>query len=186
MEEIQLYLDDAKETMEKTLSHFATDLTKVRAGKAMPNMLDGVVVEYYGVPTPISNCSAITTPDARTLAIKPFERNIIKDIERAIINSNVGLNPQNDGEMIRLVVPPLTEDRRKDLAKQIKGLGENAKISVRNIRKSTNEDLRKLIKDGASEDSIKEAEAKVQKITDAYIVKVDELVIAKEKEIMTV
>lgn len=181
-----MYLDDAKESMDKATKHLAQELTKIRAGKASPSMLDGLSIDYYGVSTPINQASAINTPDARTIQIRPFERKIISDIEKAIIDANLGFTPQNDGESIRINIPPLTEDRRRDLVKQVKNEGENGKVRVRNIRKDTNEGLRKLLKEGASEDDVKRAEEKVQKLTDEAIVKIDQLLVAKEAEIMTV
>ena len=186
MEEIQLYLEDAKESMEKMLDHLAYELNKLRAGKAQTNLVEDIMVIYYGAPTPMKNCAGITTPDARTISIKPFEKTILKDIEKALINSNIGLNPNNDGETIRLSIPPLTEERRKDLVKQVKKEGEENKVRIRNVRKATNEDLRKLIKEGASEDAIKDAEARVQKLTDSFIAKVDETTAEKEQEILKV
>ncbi|UXP32905.1 ribosome recycling factor [Reichenbachiella agarivorans] len=186
MEEIEMFLEEAKELMDKSVNHCNHELSKIRAGKATPNMLDGLMVEYYGSPTPISQVATINTPDARTLSIKPWEKGVIANIERAIINSDLGLNPQNDGEQIRINIPPLTGDRRKDLVKQVKNEAENGKISIRNIRKDTNDSLRKLLKDGASEDSIKDAEASVQKMTDAHVLKIDDLVVLKEKDIMTI
>ena len=186
MEEIQLYLDDAKESMEKFLVHLGQELSKIRTGKAMPNMLDGLAIEYYGSPTPIQQVAAVTVPDARSLCIKPFEKQLLKDIERAIINSNLGFNPSNDGEMIRINLPMLTEERRIQLVKQAKSEADTGKVRIRNIRKEVNEDLRKLIKEGAAEDAIKDAEAKVQKLTDAFIVRIDDVLAKKEVEIMTV
>lgn len=186
MEEIQLYIEEAKELMQKAVDHTASELVKVRAGKAMPNLLDGISVNYYGSPTPLSQVSSITTPDARTLSIKPWERNLISEIEKAIINSDLGLAPQNNGEIIILTIPPLTEERRRTLVKQVKNECENGKISIRNIRKDTNEALRKLQKEGASEDDIKRAEDTVQKLTDTYSAKVDEQFVKKEAEVMKV
>ncbi|NVJ84913.1 MAG: ribosome recycling factor [Algoriphagus sp.] len=186
MEEIELYLDDAKEQMQKAVDHTAAELVKIRAGKAMPNLMDGIMVPYYGTPTPINQVSSITTPDARTLAIKPYERNLISEIEKAIINSDLGLAPQNNGEIIILTIPALTEERRVTLVKQAKHECENGKISVRTVRKDTNDSLKKLQKDGASEDEVKRAEEKVQKLTDQYISKIDELLAKKEAEIMKV
>lgn len=186
MEEIQLYLDEAKDMMQKAVNHTASELVKIRAGKAMPNLLDGVMVAYYGTPTPLQQVASVTTPDARTLTIKPWERNLISEIERSIINSDLGLAPQNNGEVIILTIPPMTEERRKNLVKQAKQECETGKISIRTIRKDTNESLRKLQKDGASEDEIKRAEDIVQKLTDQYSSKVDELLVKKEAEIMTV
>jgi len=186
MEEIQLYIEEAKELMQKAVNHTASELVKVRAGKAMPNLLDGIMVNYYGSPTPLSQVSSITTPDARTLSIKPWEKNLISEIEKAIINSDLGLAPQNNGEIIILTIPPLTEERRRTLVKQVKNECENGKISIRNIRKDTNEALRKLLKEGASEDDIKRAEDTVQKLTDTYSAKIDEQFVKKEAEVMKV
>jgi ribosome recycling factor len=186
MEEIKFYLDEAKEQMEKAVNHTSHEFSKIRAGKAMPNMLDGIMVSYYGNPTPIAQVASINTPDARTLTIKPWEKKLINEIEKSIMNSDLGINPQNDGEIIRLSVPPLTEERRKNLVKQTKSEAENGKISVRNVRKDTNIALRKLLKDGASEDDIKRAEDQVQQLTDQFISKIDELLGKKENEIMTI
>ncbi|MDB5274124.1 MAG: frr [Chitinophagaceae bacterium] len=186
MEEIQLYLDEAKEDMEKALKHIDNELTKIRAGKAMPNMVESVMVDYYGTPTAISQVASVNTPDARTLAIKPWEKAMVAVIDKAIRESNLGFNPQNDGEIVRINVPPLTEERRKVLVKQAKSEGEEGKVRVRSIRKETNESLRKLLKDGASEDAVKTAEDKVQVLTDSYILKVDSLIAKKENELLTV
>ncbi|MFC4871298.1 ribosome recycling factor [Negadavirga shengliensis] len=186
MEEIQLYLDEAKSLMQKAVDHTASELVKIRAGKAMPNFLDGILVSYYGAPTPIQQVSSITTPDARTLAIKPWEKNLIPEIEKAIINSDLGLTPQNNGEMVMLTIPPLTEERRKNLVKQVKTECENGKISIRTVRKDTNDALKKLQKEGASEDEIKRAEDTVQKYTDQYAAKIDGLFDKKEEEILKV
>ena len=186
MEEIQLYLEEAKELMQKAVNHTAAELVKIRAGKAMPNLLDGIMVAYYGAPTPLQQVASVTTPDARTLTIKPWERNLINEIERSIVNSDLGLAPQNNGEIIILTIPPMTEERRRNLVKQAKNECESGKISIRTVRKETNESLRKLQKEGASEDEIKRAEDTVQKLTDQYSSKVDELLVKKEAEIMTV
>ncbi|MBC6367136.1 ribosome recycling factor [Algoriphagus sp. AK58] len=186
MEEIELFLDEAKELMQKAVDHTAAELVKIRAGKAMPNLLDGIYVQYYGSPTPLNQVSSVTTPDARTLAIKPFERNLISEIEKAIINSDLGLAPQNNGEIIILTIPALTEERRVQLVKQAKSECETGKISIRSVRKDTNESLRKLQKEGASEDAIKRAEEQVQKFTDSYSAKIDELLVKKEADIMKV
>jgi ribosome recycling factor len=186
MEEIEFFLDDAKDTMEKALKHLSIELNKIRAGKASPAMLDGLQIEYYGSMSPIGNVASITTPDARTIAIKPFEKKIIGEIEKAIRNSNLGLNPMNDGELIRLSVPPLTEDRRRDLVKRVKIEIETAKINVRNIRKDTNDVIRKLTKEGVSEDDVKKGEERSQKLTDAFIARVEEAFVVKEKDIMSV
>ncbi|MDB5257004.1 MAG: frr [Chitinophagaceae bacterium] len=186
MEEIQFFLDEAKEDMEKALRHIDNELTKIRAGKAMPNMVESVMVDYYGTPTAISQVASVNTPDARTLAIKPWEKAMVAVIDKAIRESNLGFNPQNDGEIVRINVPPLTEERRKVLVKQAKSEGEDGKVRVRSIRKDTNESLRKLLKDGASEDAVKTAEDKVQVLTDSYILKVDSLIAKKETELLTV
>ena len=185
-EEIQLYLNEARDLMNKAVKHFSGELTKIRAGKAMPNMLDGLMVDYYGSPTPITQVASVNTPDARTIVVKPWEKKLIGEIEKAIINSDLGLNPQNDGELVRLNIPPLTEERRKTLVKQVKNEAENGKISVRNVRKETNDSLRKLLKEGASEDEVKRAEEQVQILTSQYTEMVDDLVVKKEAEIMTV
>jgi ribosome recycling factor len=186
MEEIELYLDDAKDTMEKALKHLSIELTKIRAGKASAQMLDGIQVEYYGTMTPLNQVASVNTPDARTIVVKPFERKLIGEVEKAIRNSNVGLAPNNDGELIRLSVPPLTEERRRDLVKKVKQEVEVAKVNVRNIRKDTNEDIRKLTKEGISEDLVKQGEERVQKLTDAFIARIDDTFVAKEKDILSV
>jgi len=186
MEEIDLLLDMAQDAMERAMKHTQIELSKIRAGKASVNMLDGIQVEYYGIMTPISQVSSITTPDARTIQLKPFERKTIGDIERAIINSNVGLNPANDGETIRLNVPPLTEERRRDLVKKVKQEIEVAKVNIRKVRQETNDDLKKLKNEGISEDAIKIGEEKVQKLTNQFIDKTEQMFAAKETDIMQV
>lgn len=186
MEEIELFLDEAKELMLKAVDHTAAELVKIRAGKAMPNLLDGIMVQYYGSPTPLQQVASVNTPDARTLAIKPFEKKLISDIEKAIINSDLGLAPQNNGEIIMLTIPALTEERRINLVKHAKQECESGKISLRSVRKDTNESLRKLQKDGAPEDAVKRAEDQVQKLTDQYSSKLDEMLAKKEIDIMKV
>lgn len=186
MEEIDMILEMAEDSMEKALRYTSSELKKIRAGKASPAMLDGIVVEYYGVPTPINQASSITTPDARTIAIRPFEKKIIGDIERAIINANIGLTPANDGELIRLNIPPMTEERRMDLVKQVKVEIEQAKVNIRKVRQDTNEEVKKLKNEGVSEDAIKIGEEKVQKLTDKFVAKTEEMFVAKEKDIMSV
>ncbi len=183
-EEIQLYLDTAKEMMDSAVNHTQVAFSKIRAGKAMPSMLDGIEVAYYGNMTPLNQVAGVTTPDARTISVKPWEKSMIQEIEKSIINSNLGLNPQNDGEQIRINIPPLTEERRLQLMKQVKSEAENGKISIRNARKDTNDSLKKM--DGVSEDLVKDAENEVQKLTDQFTTKIDELVDLKEKDIMTV
>jgi ribosome recycling factor len=186
MEEIELVLDMTKDTMDRALKHTQIELSKIRAGRASAQMLDGIQVEYYGAPTPLSQVSSISTPDARTISIKPFERKTIGDIERAIINSNIGLSPANDGEIIRLNIPPLTEERRKDLVKKAKAEIEVARVNIRKVRQEANEELKKIQKDGGSEDEVKKAEERVQKMTDSYILKAEQLMADKEKDIMQV
>jgi len=185
-EEIQFYLSEAEESMQKAVQHTSAELTKIRAGKASPAMVEDLRVDYYGNPTPVSQVANVTTPDARTLLIKPWEKNMLGEINKAIKNSDLNLNPQQEADAIRLNIPPLTEERRRELVKQAKNETENGKISVRNIRKDVNDSLRKLQKEGTSEDAVRDAEAKVQKITDAHIVRLDELLTKKESEIMTI
>ncbi len=184
MEEITLFLDETRELMGKAISHVAHELTKIRAGKANPSMLDGIQVSYYGAMTPLNQVSSITVPDARSIFIKPWEKNIIPEIEKAIMAANLGLTPQNDGQQIIIHVPMLTEERRKQLVKQVGQECEHGRISVRTIRKETNEALKKI--KGASEDDVKNAEDQVQKITNEHIEKIDSLMKRKEAEIMTV
>ena len=186
MEEIELILEDTRERMNKSIQFLISELKKIRAGKAMPNMLDGISVDYYGAPTPLIQVASITTPDTRTLFIKPWEKTIIQEIEKAIMNSDLGLSPQNDGENVFINIPPLTEERRILLAKQIKSEGEKGKISIRAVRKESNELIKKLSNEGVSEDLIKDGEVEVQKITDNKINKIDEVVQNKEKEIRTI
>lgn len=185
-DEVEFILDHTKEQMHKALSHLEGDLLKIRAGKATPAMLDGLFVDYYGANTPLSNVANVNTPDARTIVVQPWEKTMLGPIEKAIQAANLGLNPQNDGTLIRINVPPLTEERRKALVKQAKAEAENAKVTVRSLRKEANDSIKKLQKDGLEEDLAKDAEAKVQALTDSHITKVDALVEVKEKEIMTV
>ncbi len=186
MLEVQPLLNNAEESMEATVLFLDEALAHIRAGKANPRILDGVKVEYYGSHVPISNVATITTPDAKTINIQPWEKGLIGAIEKALINSEVGITPMNNGETIRLAIPPLTEERRRQLAKQAKADCEDAKISVRNARRDAIEHFKKMVKDGLPEDVEKDAEASVQKIHDKYIKKIDEMYLAKEKEIMTV
>ena len=184
MEEIELYLDDAREQMNKALGHVGHELTKIRAGKANPSMLDGIQVAYYGATSPLNQVSSITSPDARTLFIRPWEKSLIQEIEKAIMAANLGLTPQNDGQQVIINIPMMTEERRKQLVKQVHQECEAGKISIRSIRKETNEGLKKI--KGAAEDDLKNAEESVQKLTDEFILKVDVLMKKKEGEIMTV
>lgn len=179
-------IDEATVLMKKATEHFETELTKIRAGKANPTMLDGITVDYYGTPTPISQVGNISAVDARTLTIQPWEKNMLQPIERAIIAANIGINPQNDGNIIRLFLPPLTEERRKEFVKRSNAEGEQGKIAVRNIRRDAIEQVKKLLKDGLSEDKAKEAEAEIQLLTDNHIVLIEKHLAAKEKEIMSV
>ena len=186
MQEIKPYLTRAEDSMEATVLFLDEALAHIRAGKANPRILDGVRVEYYGSNVPIANVATITTPDAKTISIQPYERALISIIEKAILNSDVGITPMNNGETIRLGIPPLTEDRRRQLAKQSKAECEDAKISVRNARRDAIEHFKKLVNEGLPEDVEKDAEVSVQKIHDKYIKRIDDLYLAKEKEIMTV
>lgn len=172
--------------MEATIEHLEKELTKVRAGKANPSMLNGIMVEYYGTPTPLSQVSSISVPDARSLSIKPWEKPLLQEIEKAIFAANLGFTPQNDGENIRINIPALTEERRKELVKQIKNEGEQAKISLRSARKNANDAIKVLGKDSLSEDQVKDAEAEVQKMINGCGEKVDRIVKAKEDEVMTI
>jgi ribosome recycling factor len=185
-DEVTFLLDHTKEQMQKALAHLDSELLKVRAGKASPQMLEGIYVDYYGTNTPLGNVANINTPDARTISVQPWEKQMLGPIEKAIMAANIGLNPQNDGSIIRINIPQLTEERRKDLVKQSKAESENAKVGIRSIRRDANEAVKKLQKDGLPEDLAKDAEAKIQQLTDANIVKVDDRLAKKEKEIMTV
>ncbi len=180
------YLNPAEEKMELAVAYLDEALAHIRAGKANPKILDAVKVSYYGSTVPVSQVANISVPDARTIAITPWEKAMFKEIEKAIINSELGITPENNGEVIRLSIPPLTEERRKALVKQSKAEAENAKVSVRNARRDAIEGLKKAIKQGMSEDVEKDAETSVQKLHDKYLKKIDDLFAAKEKEILTV
>jgi ribosome recycling factor len=186
MVDVKHYLTEAEEKMQMSVEFLEETLDHIRAGKANTKILDGVRVEYYGTHVPLSNVATVTTPDARSITIQPWEKSMFKEIEKAIINSEVGIMPENNGEIIRLGIPPLTEDRRKTLCKQAKQDAEHAKISVRNARRDAIDSLKKAVKDGLAEDAEKDAEAQVQKIHDRFIKKADDLYMAKEKEILTV
>ncbi len=186
MSDVKTVLDTARAAMEKAISHLESELQKVRAGKANPVMLESVMVDYYGSRVPISNTASVNTQDARTLVIQPWEKTMLTPIEKAIQMANLGLNPQNDGVIIRIMIPPLTEERRKELTKTAKSLGEDAKVGVRSVRKEAMEQIKKLQKDGLPEDEAKDGEAKIQTLTDSHISKVDKHIEQKEKEIMTV
>jgi ribosome recycling factor len=184
MEELELYIDEAKDLMTKAINHVGLELTKIRAGKANPSMLDGIMVSYYGAQSPLNQVSSMTTPDARTIFIKPWEKNLIHEIEKSIRDANLGLNPQNDGQQVIINIPMLTEERRRQLVKQVGGECEHGKVSIRSIRKEINEQLKKI--KGVSEDDVKNAEEQVQKLTDDHISRIDALMKKKEAEIMTV
>lgn len=186
MIEAKQILNEAQESMEAAIMFLDDALAHIRAGKASVRILDPIRVDYYGSLSPLANVATLSTPDARTIQIQPWEKNMLSVIERALINSNIGLAPNNNGECIRLVIPPLTEERRRDLAKQCKAEAENAKVSVRNARRDAIETLKKQIKDGMPEDAEKDAEDEAQKLHDKYIKQIDELYAKKEKDIMTV
>jgi ribosome recycling factor len=185
-EDVEFIIDESKERMDKAISHLELELGTLRAGKANPRMLDTVMVDYYGTLTPISQVANIGTPDPKTIAIQPWEKNMVEPIERAIINSNLGFAPMNNGELIRINIPALTEERRITLVKQVHAEGENAKISLRSSRKDANDDIKKLEKDGLSEDEAKTAVEIIQKQTDQYSEKVEQIVKAKEEDIMKI
>lgn len=185
-DELELIMEELKEQMGKAIEHLDYELGKIRAGKANPHVLDDIKVEYFGAPTPLAQVANVTVPDPRTIAVKPWEKTMIGPIEKAIMAANLGLNPDNNGEMIRIMIPPLTEERRRDLAKLAKRTAEELKVAIRNIRRDAIENVKKLKKEGLGEDIQKDKEAEIQKIHDAYIKKVDEMYALKEKDIMTV
>jgi ribosome recycling factor len=185
-EDITLIIADSEDHMKKAIGHLEAELVKIRAGKANPQMLDGIVVDYYGSPIPIMQVANISVMDARTLSIQPWEKNMLQPIERAIIAANIGINPQNDGSLIRLFLPALTEERRKEFVKKCLAEGEHSKVAIRNIRRDAIESIKKLQKNGLSEDAAKDAEASVQQVTDKFIATVDKHLTSKEKEIMAV
>ncbi|MBS1782201.1 MAG: ribosome recycling factor [Bacteroidetes bacterium] len=185
-EALGMIVDDASQQMKKSIQHLESELAKIRAGKANPVILDGIHVDYYGAATPLSQVANVTVADARTLSIQPWERQMLGAIEKAIIASNIGLNPQNDGNIIRLFLPPLTEERRKELVKRVNNEGEQAKVSIRSIRRDAIEQIKKEQKEGLSEDAAKDGEGRIQGITDRKIVEIDQHCKDKEKEIMTI
>jgi ribosome recycling factor len=185
-EEVQMILDICREKMEHAITHLDKELVHIRAGKASPRMLDSVMVEYYGSMVPVSQVSNINTPDARTIAIQPWEKNMIRPIEKAIINSNLGFNPDNNGEFIRINVPAPTEQRRKDMVKTVNHEGEVAKVSLRSVRKEANDNLKKLLKDGLSEDLESDAEDEVQVMVNDFSKKIDKMLEDKNIEILTI
>ena len=185
-EELKLYMVEAKEQLQNALTHLENELAKIRAGKANPKILNDVLVDYYGSPTPLSQIANITAPDPRTIAVQPWEKNMLGPIQKAIMNANLGFNPDNNGEIVRIAVPPLTAERRKELAKQSKGIGETAKVSIRNARRDAIDEFKKMVKNGLPEDAAKDAETEMQKMTDNYNKKIDEILAQKEKDIMTI
>lgn len=185
-EEVMFCIDESSEKMEGAVKHLESEFKKLRAGKADPHMLDGIYIDYYGTKSPVSQVANINTPDPRTISIQPWEKQMIDPIEKAILVANIGLTPMNNGELIRINIPMLTEERRKMLVKQVKAEGENTKVGIRNARRDGNDYIKKLKKDGLSEDSAKDAEAQIQKLTDKFIEAVDALIEKKEKEIMTI
>ncbi|MEO7523322.1 MAG: ribosome recycling factor [Ferruginibacter sp.] len=184
--DLDTILTDTESLMEKAIVHLETELVKIRAGKANPSMLDGIMVDYYGNATPVNQVANVMAMDARTITVQPWEKPMLAAIERSIIAANIGINPQNDGNVIRLFLPPLTEERRKEMVKRCNGEGEHAKVSIRNIRRDAIEQIKKLQKDGLSEDECKDAEKDAQDKTDRYILQVEKHLAAKEKEIMIV
>jgi|TARA_B110000014_G_scaffold256202_1_gene239001 ribosome recycling factor len=185
-EEIELILDLAEEQMKESISRLESVLSKIRAGKASPQMLSAVKVDYYGAITPLTQMANINTPDSQTISIQPFDKSIIGDIEKAIVEANLGLNPMNNGDLIIINVPALTEERRKELVKQVKLETENCKVSIRNARQRSNDEVKKLAKDGLSEDMARDAESSVQNLTDKFIVIIDKHFTDKEKDVMTI
>jgi ribosome recycling factor len=185
-EDIELILDIAQEQMSETINRLENVLSKIRAGKASPNMLSAVKVDYYGAVTPLSQMANVSTPDPQTISIQPFDKSVMGDIEKAIVEANIGLNPMNNGEVIMINVPALTEERRRDLVKQVKSESENCKVSVRNARQKANDEIKKLSKDGLSEDMVRDAETSVQTLTDKYIAITDKHFEEKEKDVMTI
>ena len=185
-EETEFALEEAREGMQLTISHLEKEFQKIRAGKASPMMLEGVKIDYYGVMTPIEQTANISTPDARQIIVQPWDKSILGSLEKAILAANLGFNPKNEGEILRIVVPPLTEERRRDLVKKAKAEAENAKISIRNIRRTGNDTAKQLKKDGIPEDEADKLESDIQKLTDEFTSNVDTLLNTKEKDIMTV
>lgn len=185
-DQVDKVIKASEESMKRAIAHLESELGKIRAGKATPQIVDGIVVDYYGAPVPVNQVGNITVLDARTLNIQPWEKNMLQPIERAIIAANIGINPQNDGVNIRLFLPPLTEERRKELVKKSLAEGENSKVGIRSGRRDAIETIKKLQKDGLSEDAAKDAEAAVQQLTDNFIALVEKHLAAKEKEIMAI
>ena len=185
-EELHLHMEDARDSMKKAVSHLEAELVKIRAGRATPQMFDGITVDYYGTPTPLNQVGNITVADARTLTIQPWEKNMIQPMERAIIAANLGVTPQNDGVVIRIFLPPLTEERRKEIVKRVHVEGEHSRVAVRNIRRDAIEHVKKLKKDGLSEDIASDAESEIQDLTNRHINEIERHLAAKEKEVMSI
>ncbi len=185
-EESQFIIEAAKEGMDHAIEHYERELQKIRAGKSSPSMLNGVMVDYYGAHTPIERVANINTPDPRQIIVQPFDKSSIYAIEKAIMAANLGFNPMNEGEILRINVPPLTEERRKDLVKRAKNEAEEAKVSIRNTRRHANDEAKQLEKDGVPEDEVKRLIEKIQEMTNAFIAKVDKVLEIKEKDILTV
>ena len=185
-EELEMEIMEATSSMEKAISHLEAELVKLRAGRANPQMFDGLVVDYYGSPTPIAQVANITVADARTLTIQPWERNMLQAIERSIIAANLGVTPQNDGSIIRIFLPPLTEERRREIVKRVQGEGEHSKVAIRNIRRDAIEQVKKMQKNGMSEDTAADAEKNIQDLTNKFIATIDKILATKEKEVMSV
>ncbi len=185
-EEIDILFENIEEKMQNAITHLEKGLLKIKTGKANPAMLNGVMIDYYGTLTPLVQVSNINTPDAKTISVQPWEKNMIPVIETAIINSNLGMNPMNKGDIIMINIPPLTEERRKELVKQARAEGENIKVSIRTCRKDANEQIKKMQDNGVSEDICKDAKHKIQQFTSRYSKDIDEIIQIKEKEIMTI
>lgn len=185
-EEAQMILDETRDNMSKSVQHLEREFQKLRAGKANPQMLEGIKIEYYGTLTPLEQTANINTPDPRQIIIQPWDKSVLGEIEKAILAANLGFNPKNEGEILRIIVPPLTEERRKDMVKKAKVEAENARISIRNVRRSSNDMAKDLEKEGLPEDEAKKLQDEIQKVTDDYIKEVDELLEKKENDIMTV
>jgi len=185
-EELEMYIMEATSTMDKAISHLEAELVKLRAGRANPQMFDGLTVDYYGAPTPVAQVANITVADARTLTIQPWERNMLQAIERSIIAANLGVTPQNDGMIIRIFLPPLTEERRREIVKRVQGEGEHSKVAIRTIRRDAIEQVKKMQKNGLSEDTAADAEKEIQDLTNKFIALVEKTLAAKEKEVMSV
>jgi len=185
-QQLEMVIEDAESSMKRSIQHLEAELVKIRAGRANPNMLDGIIVDYYGAPTPIGQVGNISVADARTITIQPWEKNMLQPIERSIINANIGLTPQNDGNLIRLFLPPLTEERRKELVKRVNAEGEHSKVGLRTVRRDAIEQIKKLQKEGLSEDAAKDTEKEIQGMTDKYTAQVEKHLEAKEKEILSI